>query len=276
MIISDEQLKALILKDKIADEKRLEELSSLAKASKIPLADALIQNDVISDENLGVLEADFLKLPFIILSKISIPEEVFKLVPERIARKQKIVPFARDQSGIKLAMADPRNKEIQEFVAKKTGEKISVYLATQKDINNILYIYRKDLKKIFDELLQKPNVSAAEIVDLIVQYAYEDKASDIHIEPKENESLIRFRIDGILHDISILPTNLHDQIITRIKILSRLRTDEHLSPQDGKLRVKLPEEDLDIRVSIIPIADGEKTVLRLLSSHSRQFSPSAI
>ena len=272
MIISDEQLKALILKDKIADEKRLEELSSLAKASKIPLADALIQNDVISDENLGVLEADFLKLPFIILSKISIPEEVFKLVPERIARKQKIVPFARDQSGIKLAMADPRNKEIQEFVAKKTGEKISVYLATQKDINNILYIYRKDLQKIFDELLQKPNVSAAEIVDLIVQYAYEDKASDIHIEPKENESLIRFRIDGILHDISILPTNLHDQIITRIKILSRLRTDEHLSPQDGKLRVKLPEEDLDIRVSIIPIADGEKTVLRLLSSHSGQFS----
>ncbi|EKD64581.1 MAG: Type II secretion system protein E [uncultured bacterium] len=272
MIISDEQLKALILKDKIADEKRLEELSSLAKASKIPLADALIQNDVISDENLGVLEADFLKLPFIILSKISIPEEVFKLVPERIARKQKIVPFARDQSGIKLAMADPRNKEIQEFVAKKTGEKISVYLATQKDINNILYIYRKDLQKIFDELLQKPNVSAAEIVDLIVQYAYEDKASDIHIEPKENESLIRFRIDGILHDISILPTNLHDQIITRIKILSRLRTDEHLSPQDGKLRVKLPEEDLDIRVSIIPIADGEKTVMRLLSSHSGQFS----
>src|SRR3990167_2504399 len=169
-------------------------------------------------------------------------------------------------------MADPRNKEIQEFVAKKTGEKISVYLATQKDINNILYIYRKDLKKIFDELLQKPNVSAAEIVDLIITYAYQDKASDIHIEPKENESLIRFRIDGILHDISILPKNLHDQIITRIKIMSRLRTDEHLSPQDGKLRVKLPEEDLDIRVSIIPIADGEKTVLRLLSSHSGQFS----
>src|SRR3989304_10206035 len=121
MIITDEQLKSLILKDKIRDEKKFEEIEAYAKESQIPLADALIQKDVISDENLGVLEADFLKLPFIILSKISIPEQVFQLVPERIARKQKIVPFARDSNGIKLAMADPRNKEIQEFVAKKTG-----------------------------------------------------------------------------------------------------------------------------------------------------------
>lgn len=272
MIMTEEQLKSLILKDKILDKEKLEEMASLAKDSKMPLQDALIQNDVISDENLGVLEADFLKLPFIILSKISIPEDVFRLVPERIARKQKIVPFARDSNGIKLAMADPRNKEIQEFVAKKTGEKINVYLGTEKDINNILYIYRKDLQKTFDEMLKNTNVSAAEIVDLIIKYAYEDKASDIHIEPKENESLIRFRIDGILHDIALLPKNLHDQITTRIKIMSRLRTDEHLSPQDGKLRVKLPEEDLDIRVSIIPIADGEKTVLRLLSSRSGKFS----
>ncbi len=272
MIITDEQLKSLILKDRIIDEKKLQELESLAKDAKIPLAKALIENDIISDGNLGVLEADFLKLPFIILSKISIPEEVFRLVPERIARKQKVVPFARDSNGIKLAMADPRNIEIQEFVAKKTGEKINVYLSTEKDINNILYIYRKDLQKTFDELLKKPSISAAEIVDLIINYSYEDKASDVHIEPKENESLIRFRIDGILHDIAILPKTLHDQITTRIKIMSRLRTDEHLSPQDGKLRVKLPEEDLDIRVSIIPIADGEKTVLRLLSSHSGQFS----
>jgi len=272
MIITEEQLKSLILKDKIIDEKKLQALASLALDSKIPLAEALIQNDVITDENLGVLTADFLKLPFIILSKISIPEDVFRLVPERIARKQKVVPFARDSNGIKLAMADPRNIEIQEFVAKKTGEKINVYLSTEKDINNILYIYRKDLQKTFDELLKKANVSAAEIVDLIINYSYEDKASDVHIEPKENELLIRFRIDGILHDIALLPKTLHDQITTRIKIMSRLRTDEHLSPQDGKLRVKLPEEDLDIRVSIIPIADGEKTVLRLLSSHSGQFS----
>lgn len=272
MTITEEQLKSLILKDKILDREKLEELVSYALDSKISLADALIQKDIVSDENLGVLEADFLGLPFIILSKISIPEEVFRLVPERLARKQKVVPFARDSNGIKLAMANPQNKEIQTLIARKTGEKITVYIATEKDINNILYIYRKDLQKTFDELLKKSEVSGAEIVDVIIRYAYEDKASDVHIEPKENESLIRFRIDGILHDISLLPKALHDQIVTRIKVMSRLRTDEHLSPQDGKLRVKLTEEDLDIRVSIIPIVEGEKTVLRLLSSHFGQFT----
>jgi type II secretory ATPase GspE/PulE/Tfp pilus assembly ATPase PilB-like protein len=110
------------------------------------------------------------------------------------------------------------------------------------------------------------------MVDLIINYGYQDKASDIHIEPEEKSSLTRFRIDGILHDVLRLPKNLHDRIITRIKVLSRLRTDEHLSAQDGKMRIALTEENLDIRVSILPVADGEKAVLRLLASKQRQFS----
>ena len=109
-------------------------------------------------------------------------------------------------------------------------------------------------------------------MDTLIDYAYQDRASDIHIEPREKESLVRFRIDGILHDVLYIPKNLHDRIVTRIKILSRLRTDEHLTAQDGKMRIKLEEENLDIRVSILPIVDGEKIVMRLLSSKSRQFS----
>jgi type II secretory ATPase GspE/PulE/Tfp pilus assembly ATPase PilB-like protein len=169
-------------------------------------------------------------------------------------------------------MANPTNTEIIDLLTKKTGEKIIPYISTERDIDNVLYIYRKDLQNTFDELLAKKSVSATEIVDLIINYAYEDKASDVHIEPEEKDTLIRFRLDGVLHDILTLPKNLHDQVVTRIKVLSRLRTDEHLSPQDGKLRAKLPEEDLDIRVSIVPIVEGEKIVLRLLSSHFRQFS----
>lgn len=272
MLITEEQLKSLILKNKILDEKKLGEILEFAKSSKTSFEDVLIEKDIITDENLGVLIADFLKIPFIILSKISIPEEVFRIVPERIARKQKVVPFGRDANGIKLAMVNPKNTEIIELLTKKTGEKITPYISTERDIDNVLYIYRKDLQNTFDELLAKKNVSATEIVDLIINYAYEDKASDVHIEPEEKDTLIRFRLDGVLHDMLVLPKALHDQIVTRIKVLSRLRTDEHLSPQDGKLRAKLPEEDLDIRVSIIPIVEGEKTVLRLLSSHFRQFS----
>src|SRR3989338_2930937 len=272
MLITEDQLKSLILKNKILDEKKLGELVQIAKDSKTDLVSVLVEKDIISDENLGVLTADFLKIPFIILSKISIPEDVFRIVPERIARKQKVVPFSRDANGIKLAMANPKNTEIIDLLTKKTGEKIIPYISTERDIDNVLYIYRKDLQETFNELLAKKSVSATELVDLIINYAYEDKASDVHIEPEEKDTLIRFRLDGVLHDMLTLPKNLHDQVVTRIKVLSRLRTDEHLSPQDGKLRVKLPEEDLDIRVSIIPIADGEKTVMRLLSSHSGQFS----
>ena len=272
MLITEEQLKSLILKNKILDEKKLGEIVEIAKNSNATLVDTLIEKDIITDENLGVLTSDFLNIPFIILSKISIPEDVFRIVPERIARKQKVVPFARDANGIKLAMANPKNTEIIELLTKKTGEKITPFISTERDINNVLFIYRKDLQQTFNELLEKKSTSATEIVDLIINYAYEDKASDVHIEPEEKNTLIRFRLDGVLHDILTLPKILHDQIVTRIKVMSRLRTDEHLSPQDGKLRAKLPEEDLDIRVSIVPIVEGEKTVLRLLSSHFRQFS----
>lgn len=280
MIISDEQLKDLIIKTGILDQKGFEELASFAKNSSATLEDALVERDIISDQNLGLLVADSLSLPFVILANVSISEELFHIVPQKIARNQKVIVFGRDESGIKMAMADPRNVEIRDAVAKKTGKPVKIYLATERDIDNALRMYRKDLQKAFIELVQdvsKQNAvlaspPIAKIVDLLIDYAYQDKASDVHIEPKENNSLVRFRIDGILHDVLYFPKVLQDQIITRIKVLSKLRTDEHLSAQDGKMRIKLEEENLDIRVSIIPIVEGEKAVLRLLSSHFRQFS----
>ncbi|OGK16087.1 hypothetical protein A2774_01810 [Candidatus Roizmanbacteria bacterium RIFCSPHIGHO2_01_FULL_39_12c] len=279
MIITDDQLKVLVLKNKLIDEKGLNKIFTYSKDSGVNLVDALIENNLVTDENLGLLISDFLKLPFIILTKTSITPEVFRIIPERIARKYKAIAFARVKEGIKVAMSDPRNTELLQLISKKTGERIFVYYATEKDINNTLRIYRKDLQKTFDELLEKVNLekSAEEapvtkIVDLLINYAYQDKASDIHIEPLEKDSLIRFRIDGVLHDVLTLPKDLNDRIITRIKVLSRLRTDEHLSSQDGKMRVKLEEETIDIRVSIIPISDGEKAVLRILAGKSKQYS----
>ncbi len=279
MVITDEQLKTLLLKAKLIDEKGLGKILQYSKNSDVSLFDALIENNLVSDENLGLLISDFLKLPFIILSKTSIPPEAYRIIPERIARKHKVVAFARSKEGIKVAMADPQNTEILQLISKKTGERIFPYFATVKDINNTYQLYRKDLQKTFDELVKKDihgksseDAPVTKIVDLLITYAYQDKASDIHIEPQENSALVRFRIDGILHDMLNLPKDVNERITSRIKVLSKLRTDEHLSAQDGKMRIKLEEETLDIRVSIIPIADGEKTVMRLLSSKSRQYS----
>lgn len=282
MLITDDQLKALLLNVKVADQKRLDEVIGYAKNADITLSDALIEKDVITDENLGVLIADAVKIPFVVLGKISVPEEAFRIIPERLARKYKAIPFARDKDGIKVAMADPTNTLIQEMIARKTGQKVYAYLATERDIYNKLWLYRRDLQNTFDSLVSEQVRTAgkaasidapiAKIVNLIIQYGYQDRASDIHIEPEEKDTLVRFRVDGILHDVLLLPKKLHEQIATRIKVLSAMRTDEHMSPQDGKMRISLDEEDLDIRVSILPVIYGEKIVMRLLASRFRQFS----
>jgi type IV pilus assembly protein PilB len=282
MLISDDQLKQLVLRVNLLDQKKLDQIVESAKNSEVSLFDILIEKDVVTDENLGILIADFLKIPFTVLSKISIPEEVYRIIPEKIARKYKAIPFERDKNGIKLAMTDPSNKLIVEMIEKKTGQKVIPFLTTERDIYNKLWIYKRDLQKTFDQLVEEQVKSAktsksidvpiAKLVDLIIQYSYQDRTSDVHIEPAEKNTLVRFRIDGILHDVLTLPKELHDQIVTRIKVLSSLRTDEHQTPQDGKMKVPLEEEDLDIRVSILPIVYGEKIVLRLLASHFRQFS----
>ncbi|MBI4097712.1 MAG: type II/IV secretion system protein [Candidatus Levybacteria bacterium] len=252
-----------------------------AANARIPLQQAVIEKDVIPDDKLGLLIANYLKYPFVVLSKITITEGVYRIVPERLARKYKAIVFAKDADGIKLATADPVNTKIAQTIARKTQQKVSVYLATERDIDGVLQLYRKDLQQTFDELLQDEiartattmdDAPIAKIVDLLITYAYRDKASDIHIEPEEKNSLVRFRIDGILHDVLYVDKKLHDRIVTRIKVLSRLRTDEHMSAQDGKMRIEVDEENLDIRVSIIPITEGEKVVMRLLSSKFRQFS----
>lgn len=283
MIITDEELKTLVLKKKLISEKGVTLIFEYIKNSDTTFYDALIEKNVASDENLGILIADYLKIPFVVLSKMSIPEEVLRIVPERIARKHKIIPFYKDTKSVKVALTNPNKKTLLEMLGRKTGLKIIPYLTTERDIDNTFFIYRQDLQKIFDQILQQEVYSGPDsviredaplikLVNLIIQYASQDKASDVHIEPQEKKCLIRFRIDGMLHDVLQLPINLQDRIITRIKIISNLRTDEHMSSQDGKMRYQDEEERIDIRVSILPIVDGEKAVLRLLPTHARQFS----
>ncbi len=282
MILSDEQLKAVIVRQGVIAETALAEVEAVAAQSHTPLVNTLVEKGILTDEQIGTLVAATLQLPFINLSKISIPEEIFHVIPEKVARKYKAIVFERDGSGIKVAMSDPRNRELLEMLAKKTNARVGVYYATDRDIETTIQIYKKVLQKTIDELLKEDIKKAttavadelpiAKIVDTLIDAAYQDKASDIHIEPQEKSTLVRFRIDGVLHDVLELPKMLHDRIMTRIKVLSSLRTDEHLSAQDGKLRMILMEETLDIRVSIIPIVSGEKAVLRLLSSRSREFS----
>lgn len=283
-LVNDKDLYETLKKLDVITGKDLDAALESAQQTHQPLSTILLERELIADDNLGKIVADLMKIPFIDLSKLAISDEVLRIVPEVVAKRQKIMPFEKNKV-IKLAMADPSNKEIITFLEKKTGEKIEVYYATSTDISRAIGSYKKNLQQSFDDLLKEKVKEAKEagtpaaaeapvtqILDLLIEYAYENRASDIHIEPEETESVIRFRVDGILHDVLHLPTDLHDQLVSRVKVASKLKTDEHLSAQDGKMIQKIPDEDLDIRVSVVPITKGEKIVMRLLSSKSRQFS----
>ena len=260
---------------------KLKEAFKESQTNKTPFDEILLSRELISDENLGKVISESIKIPFINLSKVHIADDLLLVVPEILARKSNLIAFERGKDGIKLAMNNPKDEELISLISKKTGEKIIPYFATKRDIASALKAYQKEMQRTFNELLNQKVEEAkkskekeapiSKIVDLLIEYAFENKASDIHIEPEDADSLIRYRVDGVLHDVLHLPKELHNQIVSRIKILSRLRTDEHLSAQDGKMQADVGEK-LDIRVSIVPIVDGEKVVLRLLSSHSRQFS----
>lgn len=282
-MLADDQLSKLLLEASKLDQEALKKAEDFATQNKVNLYQAITQLELVADADIGELVAKVYKLPFVVLTKTSILPELINIIPERIAKKEKAIVFGRTDTEVKIALNDPNNTSVIRIIEKKTGLKANIYYATENDIDHIIALYRQDLQNKFEELLREglgSKVAADEITDppiekilhLLIVSSYEQKASDIHIEPKENESLVRFRIDGILYDSLRIPIKLHDRIVTRIKVLSNLRTDEHLAAQDGKMKIALEAENLDLRVSILPIAGGEKVVLRLLSSKSRSFS----
>jgi len=284
MKVSEEILKKILLAPGFITETQFIEVAKEAKEENRPIEDILVEKDLISDRKLGELIADEFGYNFVSLEKEIISEKILNIVPELVARKQKIITFDQDKEGLKLAMANPENLEIIKLLEKKTGNKIIPYFATERDIQEALIKYRKDVREELGGIIEEgikeidgvkiKEAPIIRIVDSLLRYSYFNKASDIHIEPYEDRAVVRFRIDGILHDVITLPRKMHEPVVTRVKILSKLRTDEHQAAQDGRLEFKIPgvKEKTDVRVSIVPITKGEKIVLRILSERSRQFS----
>lgn len=263
-----------------ADE--LEELVESSHEKGVSLEELLVGRNVISDLDLGRLISDVASIPFVRLSQQVVAKHVLNIIPEIVAKSKNVISFKEDAEGLHIATSDPSNIKIKEFLEKKLGIPVKIYYATKQDVEDTLTLYAEDVGQVFEEILSQsikaaqgsktPEPSIVKIVDTIISYAYKNRASDVHVEPYEDKSLIRFRIDGVLHDIYELPSVLHPQVVTRVKVLASLRTDEHASAQDGKIEYSENGESLDIRVSVVPVSDGEKVVMRLLSERSRQFS----
>lgn len=277
MGIDDAQLHKILSELEYLPADDVKKAEGIAKAENITLQEALLKSDIISDENLGKVIAYSLQLPFIALAQSNIPDDVLKITPEALASQYKVVTFNLENRNLKIATSNHLQVELFEMLVKKAGaHDYQVFFATDRDIDDSLRLYKKELGAAFENLLTSKTGTTAElpvakIVDTLIEYAYLSKASDVHIEPMRDTSLIRFRIDGVLHDTVRLPQSLHAQVVTRIKVMARLRTDEHFSAQDGRMRVALEEEDVDVRVSVVPVMAGEKVVMRLLAAHNRQF-----
>lgn len=281
-MMDNKRLKDLLRDADLIPEEEILEALEYADHEKRLLSEILVERDLISDSHIGQVIAEDSGLNFIDLSKLTIPEDTLRIIPEDMSRNLHVVSFDESDKVLKVAMTNPDDLATIHLLEKKTAKTVQVYLTTNRAVKEALGLYRRGLKHEFASIIEEQigqikgtetkSLSAIKILDTILLYAYQQKASDVHIEPTPDNVVIRFRIDGVLHDMVTLPKHLHPQIITRIKILAKLRTDQHRAAQDGKLIQKLDEEDLDVRVSIIPISGGEKSVMRLLSSRSRQFA----
>ncbi|KKR21915.1 MAG: General secretory pathway protein E [Candidatus Moranbacteria bacterium GW2011_GWA2_39_41] len=273
--------KTALLDSGTVSESDFARAETLAAQDNIAFTEAVVRLEILSEEEVTRVIADALGFPYVDLSKETVAPEFLAEIPEVVARKNQIVPFKKDAEGLHLAMADPINLEISDFIARKEGMPVKVYMATERDIENTLERYGGGLSDALKKTLELAEKAVSDggeppivnIVRDILSFAYQNRASDVHIEPREDiDSVIRFRIDGVLHDVALLPQSLHNQVISRIKVLARLQTDEHQKPQDGKIEFPIEREKVDVRVSLVPIMEGEKVVMRLLSERSRRFS----
>ena len=245
-----------------------------AASKKIALSEWLTEKNLIKDEQLGQLIANAFNYAFINLRNEKIDENILNVIPEPVARARRAIVFAADQESIKVGMSDPEDLEMKHLLEKRFGKQAKVYYVTPGDLKEALSAYRISLEEEFSGLLKKgeeqdgSRVNVA-IVDLLLENGFLSKASDIHIEPYRDKLVVRFRIDGILHDVLEMPKVLSEPVLSRIKIMAKMRIDEHRSAQDGKFRFKTREKTIDVRVSIVPVTQGENIVMRLLVAENR-------
>jgi type IV pilus assembly protein PilB len=250
----------------------------------------LVNKGKISEDDLRRMYAYILGIPFVDLKGEKLDFEILSLIPEPIARNHNIVAFRKNNDSLEVAMLDTEDLTAIDFVKKKVGLKISPRLTDGESMKSALLQYQKSLKAEFGDLIQKDavalksiptdgddekvsesdlkkladDVPVVRIVDTLLKHAILQDASDIHIEPMEQELLVRYRIDGLLHDAMVLPKNVAPSITARIKVLSNLKLDEKRLPQDGRFKIDMNGEKVSFRVSTIPTYYGEKTVMRLL------------
>ncbi len=287
---SQKQVEELLVKDGLIPADKFEDAKKKAEAEKQTLLTVLANDGLLSNEDLTRTIASVTKVPYVNLSNAKIEQGVLELLPQDIAERYMAVPLGEMQHRLVVAMLDADNVQAVDFLSNKIGRPLKVYMASEEGIRKIIKQYEANLaqdvtsalstnltaseeqtaaiatgkpsEKNIKTIVQDSPISRA--LTTILEYAAKNRASDIHIEPLERELKIRCRIDGVLREIMKLPKSTEPPLVSRIKILSNLKIDEHRIPQDGQFTVKVGDRGIDLRIAISPVVWGEQVVIRLL------------
>jgi type IV pilus assembly protein PilB len=287
MRIADSLVEKLLTDSGKLDGAQLTALQAQVATEKKPLQDLAIKNNLISEKDLTQLYAAEIDVPFVELNAREIKHELLKQLPERIARQYNAVVFDVDEQGIKqVAMEDPDDIQALNFLQKQLGTNLKIHITTSSLLRSALDQYRgnisSELTKVIvpedeaDESEEEIDASdlaedspVAQTVNILIEYGVKAGASDVHIEPREEFVVVRYRIDGLLREANKLPRKMLGPLVSRIKILSNLKIDEHRAPQDGRFKVEINGLRYALRVSTLPILDGEKVVMRILNESTK-------
>jgi type IV pilus assembly protein PilB len=291
----DKQKKFLdfIVERKLISTPTATEIFSEIEESGKTVDDVVVARNLINVEEFVKAKASWLNFSYIDLADRDVPEDVLNLVPTNVAEHYRVISFDRDQGHLKVGLVDGENfKAIEaiDFLAQKHRLKVDYFLISAFSFNNVFNQYKNFNKEISSALAVKAeedstkdqldlkqdeslefegivkDAPVAKIVSVIIRHAIEGGASDIHIEPLAKETRVRYRIDGILHNSLVLPKDIHDAIIARIKVLANLKLDETRSPQDGRIRLVINNREIDFRISSMPLLGEEKIVMRVLDT----------
>ncbi len=295
MHVSDETLKTIL--GRVVEPEIFSAAQAEAEKSQQSTADVLIARRDVPEYYLLEMMATHFNSSVVDLRKLTIPRETLNLIPKDYAKSHKVVAFEQDQKAklIKVAMVDPADYEVLDYLRFKLESEIKVHLTASESLRYALRQYDAEIGVSFNENIAKhiqeslsvggetnlaklsEAVSVVNILNNIIEHAIELNSSDIHLEPMEEEVLVRYRVDGTMREILTLPKVLETILVARVKILSELRIDEHRLPQDGRFRFELIDgEKVDIRVSIMPMLHGEKVEMRLLQSSARPLNLSEL
>lgn len=291
MRISDVIMEKLLIRSGVATDEQIAALKDEAARSKSSIQDLATQNSLADEKTIAKAFAEYAQIPYIELNAHDIPTDVLNKIPERVARQYNAVLFKIDEEGVcHLAMDDPDDVQAINFIEKEIGTNTEIYIATHENILTTLdAAYRGDVDRELNEVIDIQRADntenetvkeqdiaedspIAQTISLLLEYAIRSHASDIHIEPREGFVQVRYRIDGILKEVNRLPRNVLNALVSRIKILSNLKIDEHRVPQDGRFKIKVGGKQYALRVSTLPVADGEKTVMRILDESNQAVS----